>query len=99
MTEASARALVQMSLIGEALDRGPALVFVADENMHYAAVNEYACEVLGYRREELLELRVPDVASYPEAPAEYSEMVMRGERTGSVSRSTRPSVVSTFCTR
>ncbi len=53
---------IQTGLLGEAVDVGPVLVFVADENMRYIAVNRRACEVLGYEREELLALHVTDVA-------------------------------------
>ena len=66
--------LIQASLLGEAVDRGPALVFVADENMRYAAVNVRACEVLGYERAELVGMEVTDVARYQDAPAEYENM-------------------------
>jgi PAS domain-containing protein len=54
---------VQASLLGEAIDRGPVLVLVADEDGNYVAVNEFACELLGYTREELLEQRAPDLAN------------------------------------
>jgi PAS domain S-box-containing protein len=57
--------LVQASLLGEAIDHGPVLVFVADEEMRYVAVNQYACDVLGYTRPELLALRVTDLAPGP----------------------------------
>lgn len=43
-----------MSLLGEAVEHGPVAVFVYDERGQYVAVNEYACELLGYAREELL---------------------------------------------
>jgi PAS domain S-box-containing protein len=56
--------LVQASLIGEAIDDGPVLVFVADEEMRYVAVNRHASDVLGYTRSELLALRVTDVAPH-----------------------------------
>lgn len=55
--------LVQASLVGEAIDRGPVLVFVADEDLNYVAVNQYACDILGYTREELLSRKVTDVES------------------------------------
>ena len=42
--------LVQAGLVGEAIDHGPAMVFVADEEMSFVAVNQYACDVLGYTR-------------------------------------------------
>ena len=78
----AAEALIQTALLGEAIEAGPALVFVADEEMRYIAVNQFACEALGYRREELLALRVSDVAQEPAAPTEYDEMLARGLRNG-----------------
>jgi PAS domain S-box-containing protein len=77
-----AEVLIQTALLGEAVDHGPALVFVADEDMRYIAVNRTACEVLGYTREELLKLSVHQVAREPEAPAQYDEMLVRGFRHG-----------------
>ena len=78
----AAEALIQTALLGEAVDSGPALVFVADEEMRYIAVNQYACEALGYTRDELLALQVSDVAQDPGAPAQYDEMLVRGIRHG-----------------
>jgi PAS domain S-box-containing protein len=74
--------LVQSGLLGEAIEGAPVLVFVADENRRYVAVNDYACRLLGYTREELLELTVDQVARYGEAPGEFSEMVAQGVREG-----------------
>jgi PAS domain S-box-containing protein len=77
--------LIQASLIGEALDRGPALVFVADEDMRYVAVNALAAEAVGYTRAELLGMKVTDICRYEEAPREYQTMLkeraMEGEAT------------------
>ena len=67
--------LIQTSLLGEAVDCGPALIFVADEDMRFVAVNRRACDVLGYTREELLGLRVPDVVPDPDVAARYAEFV------------------------
>ena len=39
--------LVQIALLGEAVDGAPVAIFVADENGRYAAVNRHACELLG----------------------------------------------------
>jgi PAS domain S-box-containing protein len=78
----TAESLIQKSLIGEALDAAPVLVFVADETMKYVAVNQWACDVLGYSRAELLDLRVNEVAAYPAAEDEYSELVAEHSRTG-----------------
>ena len=58
-----AEPLIQASLLGEAIDNGPVAVFVADDDLRYIAVNEFACALLGYSREELLGLRVPDVVA------------------------------------
>jgi len=74
----TAEQLIQTGLLGEAVDAGPALVFVADETMRYIAVNQHACEVLGYEREELLARRVTDVAREPDAETRYDEMLARG---------------------
>ena len=82
MSAAVAHDLVQKSLIGEALDSGPVAVFVADDDGKYLAVNAYACDLLGYDREELLTLRVPDVAVNETAAADYETLQRTGEHTG-----------------
>jgi PAS domain S-box-containing protein len=74
--------LIQVSLLGEAIDSGPVGVLVADENMRYIAANKFACDLLGYTRAQLLELRVTDVAPSPESPKEYTAMIKRGYLTG-----------------
>jgi PAS domain S-box-containing protein len=79
-----AEPLVQASLLGEAIDRAPDAVFVADESMRYLAVNRAACTLLGYTREELLSLRMPDVATYPEALEDYDQMIARRSKIGTV---------------
>ena len=70
-----ADSLIQASLLGEAVDNGPAAVFVADEFRRYVAVNRAACRLLGYTREELLAMRVDDVADV----AAWSEMERNGQ--------------------
>ncbi len=82
VTSAVTHELVQKSLVGEALEHGPVAVFVAGDDGRYLAANAYACELLGYTRSELLELRVQDVAVDPEAQINYSEMRRTGSRTG-----------------
>jgi PAS domain S-box-containing protein len=62
-------------ILAAALDAAPVCVFVADAQMRYRAVNAYACELLGYGEEELLRMRVSDVAAYEEAPEEYSALL------------------------
>jgi PAS domain S-box-containing protein len=69
-------------VLAAAVDAAPICVFVADGDMRYLAVNAYACELLGYTEAELLEMRVSDVATYAEAPQEYSELVESAYRRG-----------------
>ena len=78
----AAEVLIQTALLGEAVDAGPALVFVADADMRYIAVNEFACQTLGYTRDELLDLRVSEVARDAVAPSQYDEMLARGSHSG-----------------
>jgi PAS domain S-box-containing protein len=70
-----AEPLIQSTLLGEAIDGGPAAVFVADEHGRYVAVNRYACELLGYTREEMLALSVADVGVSADAAQEFAEVV------------------------
>lgn len=53
---------LQRTLLGEAIDEAPVLVFVADEEGRYVAVNRQACEVLRYSRRQLLGMTVSEVA-------------------------------------
>ncbi len=74
--------LIQASLIGEAIDGGPVGVLVADENMRYIAVNEFAARFLGYTRVELLALRVTDVAPSEATPEAYRSFLRTGTQEG-----------------
>lgn len=73
---------LQRTLLGDAIDEAEVLMFVADEDARYVAVNGYACQVLGYSREELLSMTVPEIAVHPETPAVYEAMVAEGGATG-----------------
>jgi PAS domain S-box-containing protein len=75
-------AILHQALIGEAVDHSPLLAFVADDDMRYVAVSRRACDVLVYTRDELLKLRVTDVASHSTAQAEYAELIDAGFRSG-----------------
>src|SRR5258708_206576 len=77
-----AEPLVQTGLLGDAIDRAPAAVFVADENGQYVAGNRVACEMLGYTRAELLGLRVQDVGAEPEVEAHFKAFVRAREEKG-----------------
>jgi PAS domain S-box-containing protein len=80
---------LQHVLLCDAVDRSPALVFVADDEMRYLAVNNTACEVLGYTRQELLSLRVTDVAVSAEAESLYQEMLSARSQQGDVQLRTK----------
>jgi PAS domain S-box-containing protein len=77
-----AQPLIQAGLLGEAIDGGPMLVFVADETMRYVAVNEFACSSLGYAREELLALTVPDVSEPTDTPQRFAQFLRDGTMEG-----------------
>jgi PAS domain S-box-containing protein len=70
------------AILAAAIDEAPVCIFVANSEMRYVAVNAYACEILGYSEEELLQLRVSDIATYDEAPGEYSQMMERAYMRG-----------------
>ena len=91
--------LVQASLLGEAIDPGPVAILVADETGHYVAANQFACELLGYSREELLRLNVSDVA--PDGAADYAEMMKtsRWDGVSTVSRKDGSTVDLRFAAR
>jgi PAS domain S-box-containing protein len=68
-----AEPLVQASLLGEAIDPGPVAILVADETGRYIAANQFACDLLGYSREELLGMQVTDIA--PDGAEDYADML------------------------
>src|SRR3954454_23196075 len=80
---------IQQFLVFDAVDRSSALIFVADDEMRYLAVNSTACEVLGYTREELLSLQVTDIAVAAEASDLYREIMRRRYQEGDVNLRTK----------
>ena len=74
--------LVQISLLGEAIDGAPVAVLVADDAGRYLAANRYACELLGYSREELLTLSVHDVAVGDDVQGHYQDFIVAREQRG-----------------
>jgi PAS domain S-box-containing protein len=73
--------LIQASLLGEAVEHGPAAVFVADENGYYVAVNRAACTLVGYTREELLSMHISDIGGDGSA-GRWDEMLESGHASG-----------------
>ena len=90
---------LQTALLGAAVDAAAALVFVADSAMTNVAVNRTACEELGYTREELLRLRVSDVARESSATGDYFELVGRGDRIGTAELTRRDGTTCRFTYR
>ena len=91
MTAAAGRSepLLQMTLLGEAVEHAPVGIFVFDEEGRHVAANAYACTQLGYSRDELLELRIGDLAvSKREALQEYTRVVT-GEAAEGVTQARR----------
>lgn len=56
-------------------------IFITDQQAHFVAVNQAACKLTGYSREELLQMRIPDL--HEEADLEtykqYFHRILRGE--------------------
>ena len=78
--------LIQTPLLGEAIEHGPVAVVVFDEDGRYLAANQFLCDLLGYTREELLDMRLGDLAvDRDEAFTQY-EQVATGDRPRSVTR-------------
>jgi PAS domain-containing protein len=63
-----ARQLVQEALLGEAFGNASLAAIVLDEDGRSVAVNEHACAVTGYERDELVALGVPGIALGNGAP-------------------------------
>ncbi len=72
--------LIQQTLLGEAVDTGPAAILVMGEDRKYVAVNETACRLLGYERGELLGLDPAELAPESDVDAQLEQL----ERTGSL---------------
>ena len=53
-----------VQLMQFAFDHVPAAVFVAGPDKRFCFANKAACESLGYTREELLALRIPDISPH-----------------------------------
>jgi PAS domain S-box-containing protein len=66
---------VQTGLLGHAVDAAPAALFVVHEGGRVVGANRYACAMLGYEREELLDRTADDLVAWPD-PA---SVLNRGE--------------------
>lgn len=75
----SIRELVTTALLGEASECAELGVSLYDDHGKYVAVNEHACRLLGYEREELL---THDVADHTSNGIDRSVLLTNGRREG-----------------
>lgn len=80
---------LQRALLGEAVDTAALAVFVFEDDQNYIAVNNAACELSGYSREELLELPLRKLAADPKRTLENLPLVAAGERTAGATQMRR----------
>jgi PAS domain S-box-containing protein len=73
------RGLVLETLLMEAIDAAAMAICVYDEQGRYVTVNDCACKVLGYSREELL---AHDVADFTEGGIDRSVLQRSEHREG-----------------
>jgi PAS domain S-box-containing protein len=80
--------LVQGTLLADAFEASSHAVIVSDEDSgKYVAVNDAACELLGYDREELLAMSARDVAMRaPGAVREVYDRLAHGEAVRATAR-------------
>jgi PAS domain S-box-containing protein len=68
--------LLQITLLGEAVEHAPVGVFVFDDRGEYLAVNLCGCELLGHERDAILGSRIGAFAADPrEALRSYRAVV------------------------
>ncbi|MGZ8158961.1 MAG: PAS domain S-box protein [Methylobacter sp.] len=54
----------QMGLLNRAINQSSDSIFLVDEQLRFTYVNDRACRSLGYSRDELLAMQVPDIDPY-----------------------------------
>ena len=56
-------------------------VFISNQHSCFVAVNSAACKLTGYSREQLLEMRIPDLHEQPDLAAftAYNQKILGGE--------------------
>jgi PAS domain S-box-containing protein len=84
---AAAQSALQSTLLGELLENAQIGALAADRGT-YVAANEYACELLGYDRSDLIGTRVGELHPFSELPRQFGE-IEQGLRQGGDLRITR----------
>jgi PAS domain S-box-containing protein len=78
-----ASGIVQSTMLGELVEHAR-IGAVAVDDRRYVAANAYACELLGYDREELIGRRVGDLRPNPELQRQLDEIVEGNRSSGDV---------------
>ena len=76
--------LIQQTLLGEAVDSGPAAIFVMGDDRKFVAVNDTACRLLGYEREELLGLDPAVLTPDADVEAHFASLQREGGPSGRI---------------
>jgi PAS domain S-box-containing protein len=81
MVPSDAARVIHQALLGDAFERAAAIgAFVLDEHGRYVAVNEHACELSGYERDEIVGLEIGTFN--PHLAAEYAAALEEGKLAG-----------------
>ena len=78
MSEGSAASALEL-LLGQAAATAGAGVLVSDDTARLVAANSAACKLLGYTREQLLQLRLTYIADRASGIVESSREVVEGK--------------------
>lgn len=89
---------MQSTLLGELLENAELGALAVDEG-HYVAANEYACELLGWERDELIGRRVGELHPLSELPSQFAEIVEGRRRGGQVTITTKTGEPIDLCYR
>jgi PAS domain S-box-containing protein len=79
MTTPEAREAILETLLLEAIESASMAICVYDERGRYVTVNDCACKILGYTREELLQR---DVGDFTEGGIDRKVLLSRAHREG-----------------
>jgi PAS domain-containing protein len=79
MTAARSEPLLQITLLGEAVEHAPVGVYVFDDRGEYVAVNLYGCGLLGSDRDTILGSRIGDFAVDAKDALRSYRAVVEGE--------------------
>ena len=79
MSGTDTRSLVLQTLLMEAIESANVAICVYDEHGRYVTVNDCACKILGYTRDELL---LHDVADFTEGGIDRNVLMSNEHREG-----------------